>query len=429
MRPIILFIIVIASTCDLFSQDHYRLKRINDLQFTLPPKSGLVSEGWFCRKDKLTFVPRSRCRYQYMAIKGLKTDNYYTAAESVHAAEYFYARRKQTKFLKKNYCGIIGPGENTADGSAVLYVSANAVCAAVEVDMDQLFTGDIRSNYLNMTIGLLQILQTKEASLGWPKGISQRIIAELFQVMPYPEESSLLRFVADTNKKRSFVLLDSSIRLQVDAVERLKTPNTVQWHYRLLGTSIISFTRNAYGDLIQSPLYQFEEAGPVSVPNNIWSGKSVLLASTADVQFSSALNRSPYVFVQQRFFKKNNNVGSSEGLCAGLEDDLTDRCNSVLYHFSDLRSFYDAREGWINGTRANYLSSFGTRNLITPLIDVIVNGRREQVPLNTSLRQFRASQNIPIQLQYFRLCRGKYTRVDLRRSDDILLLPGDTLTY
>lgn len=428
MKTITLFIIAISVACQSFSQDHYRTKRVNGIQFTLPPHSRLNSEGWFCNKDNYTFKTGSKYRYQYMAIKGLKTPNYYTASAAVEAADYFHARGKQTALLQKKYCAIAAPSISTADGSAALYISTDGSCAVIEIDMDVMFSGDIRTNYFKMTISLLEMLQGKEKdpNITWTRGISQKIIADLYQLIPYPEESSLLRFVADGNTTRSFVLLNPSIHLKVDAVERINVSGTVKWGYRLLGTNLITFTRSNDGKLVQSPFRHFQEA-LANVPDNVLTGKNILQASTADIQFSSALSELPYIFLQQEGFKKNNNDGSSDGPCTFTEETLTDKCNSVLYHFDDLSSFYDGNT--LDITHAKNLSSFGTRNLITPVIPVIINGRRELVPLNTSLLQLQASYNIANSMEFTRLRMGTYMKVDVKKNDDVLLIPGDTINY
>lgn len=426
---ITIVILTTAATCNSFGQNHYRSMRVNHIQFTLPPHSRLTSESCFCPKDSLAYVPGSgsKYRYQYMAISGLRATNYFTSAAATERAHYFYARRQQKKLVQRNYCGTKCFEDLKADGRVVLYTSRDGSCVVVELDMDKLLLNDMHSNFLSMTIGLLEVLQAKEndASFGWPRGISQKIVAALYEMIPYPEQSSLLRFVADSNEQRSFVLLNPTIGLQVDATEFSEANGDWAWH--LIGRNFVTFVRDASGNLIQSPLHRFQ-SGINSVPPNDVTDKNVLQASSADIQFSSLLNKNVYVFLQQENFKKNNSH-SVDGPCAGFETDPFDKCNSVLYHFLNLAAFYDTQNDRVDRGQAANLSSFGARNLMVPVINIIINGRSEQVPLNTTVRQLCDSRSIPTNYHLRRLCKGRFVKMEFKKDDDILLIPGDTINY
>lgn len=412
-----------------YSQEKFRMKTVNNLQFNLPPHARIACEGWFCKKDNISYQPGSDYRYQYIIIKGLHTNSFYDALNNVNNAEYLCNMNKQDILLMHNY-NITGPGTPTPGGDAAVYVSADGGTVAIEVDFDVVFYGNIRANYHRMFAELLALLYAKEKAHSWATSISQSVTEEILQLIPYPEEVSLLRYFSVTDKIKSYLLLNTKMEFLVDAVERYMDSNTGKYEYRVMGTKSISITRDENGNLIQEPFYKFQQAGAAAMPDNVFvsGSKKVLQASSADIQFSGVLAACPFVFLQQQSFKPNN-TNSQPGQCAGLENDLFDICNSVLFHFDDLAQFYDQSNDLISEKHANQLSSFGFRNLITPMIAIIINGEHIKIHLRTSLSELKANRNLPRSLQLTRIWQGKYVKMRLRKNDNVILLPGDTINY
>jgi len=186
-------------------------------------------------------------------------------------------------------------------------------------------------------------------------------------------------------------------------------------------------TKDNKGKTIQIPFLQFEKFAPNAMPDNKFKGKKILQASSGDIQLSSTLNKCPFVFLQQKSFKKNN-TNSSDDTCAGYELDMFE-CNSVLLHFDNLASFYDTGNKLIDESKAKYISSFGFRNLITPQINILLNGNSLKLPLNTTLNQLKLQQNLPVSITLLRLWKGKYVKVNLKNTNEIILLPSDIVKY
>jgi hypothetical protein len=288
-------------------------------------------------------------------------------------------------------------------------------------------TEEITNAFLELSKNLLIEFSKHEKkqsdSYDWPSSLSQNLVEKIFELIPIPQEASLARYISQIDEGKSFVLLNPKIKLKIDAVEKVKDGNN--WYFNLLGTTLITINRNNEGQIIQNPFHKFQVNG---MPNNIVKDKTVLQASTEDIQLSESLKECPFVFIWQNNLKQNNKA-SQPGSCDDAETDLIN-CNSQLWHFDKLNSFYttDGTNDLDYGS-VKYISSYGSRNLITPAIDIIVNGNLIQCPLGSSLNQLRNLMVIPLSIKFYRFWNNRYVKINNIDIDNLLLLPNDKIIF
>lgn len=427
MRKLVVIILMCAGFFhQSFAQSAYRLKLVDDLgEFILPPKAKIACEGLFSSKKQLHYREnKSKYRYQYVGFRNLNKSNYYEALNAVRKAEYFTSKEKETILLKESWCVIRGKGNLTEDSSAVIYTSSDKNCLVIEIDLDKILNKSVIENYQKMAIGIIKSLQGNEKPAGrWPLSISQDIVEKVFELIPVPQEASLSRYLTQIDSTKSFVLLNPNIKLKVDAVEKVKDGSN--WYFNLLGTSIITINRGNEGKIIQNPFHKFQVKG---MPSNQVNAKIVLQSSTEDIQLSESLRDCPFIFLWQNNFKHNNKTSSAGG-CVNSETDLIN-CNSQLWHFDDLSSFYPT-----NGTKdldynsVKYISSYGYRNLITPVIDITINGNIIQCPLGLNLNQLRNQMAVPLSFKIYRFWDGKYVKIKANNLNNLILLPNDKIIF
>jgi len=301
----------------------------------------------------------------------------------------------------------------------------------LQIDYGSIIDGktelEIRERFFEIAKDLLIQFQKREGSgvdgFGWPTSISQDVVEKVFELIPIPNQSSLLRYVAQIDNDKSFVLLNPKIKLKVDAIEKVKDGSN--WYFNLLGTTIITINRDDNGKIIQNPFHKFQVKG---MPSNQVNAKTVLQSSTEDIQLSESLRDCPFIFLWQNNLKHNNKT-SSPGGCVNSETDLIN-CNSQLWHFDDLSSFYTT-----DGTKdldynyVKYISSYGYRNLIIPVIDITVNGNLIQCPLGLNLNQLRNQLAIPLSFKIYRFWNGKYVKIQANNLNNLILLPNDKIIF
>jgi hypothetical protein len=404
-----------------------RTRLLDTVQFTLSPYSKIAFEGLFNKKKHLHFKKNSKYRYQYIIVKGLPGTNYYRAVDAIHRATHLFARDKQTILLMENY-HITGPGEQTPGHHAEVQFSGDSTTVSIEIDMDALLNGDVLTNYHRMFAELLPVLYGPEKKQKWPISTSQSLLEEVLQRIPFPSKTSLLRYFAFRDENKSYVMLNTQMLLAIDTVKHVTNPQFIKEVHLLGNQTLIQLRRDESGNLMQHPFFRFQGSG-LNLPDNILvPEKKVLQASSVDLQLSSTLNTCRFVFLQQQSFKPNN-TNSQSGICAGLENDPFDKCNSVLFHFDTLTRFYDATNDLIDESSAQYLSSFGVRNFINPMIQIIIDGRREPVMLGTTLESLKKDYPLPASFKIYHLWRDKYVPVLIGKDSTYILLPGDTIKY
>jgi len=409
------------------SQNYYRVKRVGTTEFLLPPRGKIACEGIFHQKKDLTY--KERFRYQYVAIRGLHTPSYFKAVEAMGSADYFHSRIVPTELLRRNYCDIV-VGEYTRENLGRVYVSPDSNCLVIEVDYTVMLQRDITFNFWKLAVGLLTKLSEKENVYHWPKGIAVAIVRKIFEFLPAPAESVLVRYGCRIDNDLSFVLLDHDIQLRVDGVERPEDENG-DWQYRFISTNIISLTRNDEGDVIQDPFHVFHQHK--QLPGNKVSAaagnKDILQASSEDIQLSNTLKTCPYIFLWQNNFKKNNICCSVlPDPSPGTEKDII-RGNAHLVHYAALNdSSFDTIYN-LDRSKADYFSSFGYRNLIVPVICICINGDPLFVPLHTTFGQLSLQRSLPSAAVIHRLWNGKYRTLKNYWTPPVILLPGDEIKY
>lgn len=461
-----------------YGQSSYQIKPFADKgDFIYPPHSKLKHS---CKK---TTVKKS-CRYQYIYIDSLKMTHgdYYSVVNLLNNAEYFTSKYSIDKICFDTECygcydnskGTVKPSFNKtkrlpnsktitklqielnkkiADNSIatgskicdIITCNVGSFCKIkysydqkaflLQIDYGSIIDGQtevvISDRFFEVAKDLLVEFNKREGTetngFGWPTSISQDVVEKVYEIIPTPNKASLSRYISQINNEKSFILLNPKISLKVDAVEIITDESTGDWQYRLLNSNLITTTKDNSGNIIQNPFLHFEKSEANALPDNKFNGKKILQASYGDIQLSSTLNKCPFIFLQQKSFKKNN-INSSDATCAGYERNMFE-CNSILLHFDNLGSFYDAGNNLIDESKAEYLSSFGFRNLITPQINIILNSHFLGIPLNTTFNQLKHQQNLPYSFTILRLWKGKYVKVKLINTSEIILLPADIIKY
>jgi hypothetical protein len=75
-------------------------------------------------------------------------------------------------------------------------------------------------------------------------------------------------------------------------------------------------------------------------------------------------------------------------------------------------------------------SSFGARNLITPVIPVTINGNEKMVNLNSTIDILKQNGDMPSinNFKIYRIFKGKYCKVKFI-NDTFILLPNDKIIF
>jgi len=321
--------------------------------------------------------------------------------------------------------------EANAEATKKINKTISELTKKYEYDISE--PGIIEARFFELAKELIMEFNKRERTgtakeFGWPTSISQNIIEKIFELIPIPSQSSLSRYIAQIDDEKSFVLLNPKIKLKVDAVEKVKDGDN--WYFNLVGTTIVTINRNNQGDIIQNPFHKFQVKG---MPDNTAVYKPdgepdiIHQASSEDIQLSETLRDKPYLFLYQNDFKANIGTPGNK-VCAGTYDDRFD-CNSMLVHYSNLTRFFNDKKNDLSLIHAEYISSFGFRNLITPIIDITVNGNLIQCPLGLSFNELRNQISIPLSFNIYRFWNGRYVKIKNINIDNLILLPNDKITF
>ncbi|GAA4850847.1 hypothetical protein GCM10023331_39410 [Algivirga pacifica] len=264
----------------------------------------------------------------------------------------------------------------------------------------------------------------------WPKGLAQDIVEHVMGSIPTPSSELLTRYVCKINNEGSTVLLNPRMTLKIDNVEIREEENELH-HFSLIGTTTIPLYRNEYGYYEPIPFLKIQYSN-TRISNNTISSNDVLQSSTGDIQLTKGTWSAPYIFLHQKNFKQNvvsADASSPKLECMGLKN-LSNPfcCTSNMFHYvSAKQEFWDGKMETLIGE--NYCSSFGARNLVVPLITVYVNDTERQIPLNTSFKQLINTKTNRSKVKIFRLWYGRYKRICLKNTKNLLLLPEDKITF
>lgn len=273
----------------------------------------------------------------------------------------------------------------------------------------------------------------------WPVSICQNILESIWEVILIPERASLRRFAYHVDEKASFVLLSSQIGMKVDFQNlysaKASSSKPEKWNYNLEYQSIISFYRTEDGLLKQTPFLNIEKDKSNNLPSNSPKDETDatenLQASSADLQLSDNTNKQNFIGLYQNYMKRNV-YSSSEGTNNGTinKDDDLFIGNSIILLNKKLDNLLA-----IDGS--NIKATFGSgqllyhnysRNLITPIIYIHLNGSLIPVTLGTTLGMLNQYYKTGKSFSFHRQFKEKYYLMKGWNSST-LLLPGDRINF
>lgn len=457
------FLIVIyffGTTLQNFGQGHFKIKSLNKalgieavnsdekIEFIVPP-----STHWGYKKNGI-----KKCihkRFYYIEFFGL-TKDYFGAVEELYETEswsgntdYFeekkipnHNRNKLNKKLKEEKNSLI-----ESDSLKTLVSGKHFKCATldnsksvffIQIEYETLLEGDrqqIIDNFNVFAQDLLIEISKQEEANEWAKSISQNLVEKVFELIPVSQEASLSRYLLAVNDTFSFVLLNPKIGMMVDHSERSMAkydtngPIFSSWQMNYLGQSLIRFYRDEEGVFKQTPFINTTNKQPNNDPENIIAN-SVLLSSSADIQLTEGIKCKKYIGVFQYSKVRNNN---SEQVKAVYLEDNVDGNSQVLFFDEFDTTFFktlkntnpsDSVDGEI------FSATFGMRNIITPVIQIYINGERLTVPLNSTCNIIKQQGIIPCleKIKVYRLSAKGYGLVKGPISN-LKFLPNDKIEF
>ena len=388
--------------------------------------------------SKLESELRDKNRFQYIYIENLIKDssNYISVVNSLDEAKYFFSRNNFKDLSNNKYYKMVSGNESIPLGNYLNIKYSNNSKFLLQINYGDLFksnysTKGIDSIFFDIAKKLLIEFSKREGKIepneqerfGWPATISQNIVEKIFELIPIPQEKSLARYLFHQSPNKSFVLLNTNIKLMVDAVQLIDNDDGI-WMFNYIGNSKIPLYRDTSGKFIQIPFLDLKG----KLPNNNVdeNGKFILKASSADIQLSHSLNESSnYIFLYQNGLKESNENQGGDTNCKNTQRNQLE-CNSVLKYYNT--PSFKIENDEIELGNADYTSSFGFRNLINPMITVAINGNYVDVPLNLRLSSLLLNFNNPKKVNIFRIHNGKYRKVKLNEYS-IILLPNDKILF
>jgi hypothetical protein len=338
--------------------------------------------------------------------------------------------------------------EDEVGGFYKIKYSRDRKAFLLQIDYSRIIDGktehEIRKSFFELAKRLLIEFQKREGNgsiekFGWPTSISQDVVEKIFELIPIPQEASLARYALDVNKEFSFVLLNPKIWIMVDHTERsmARFPesriDSRNWQMNYYGQSVIRFYRNNKGNIRQTPFIETNNLQPLNKPlGNIKN--SVLFSSSIDMQVTSGTNGKEKRFIGIHQYSKvrgNNSVSVDED---DHQFDNVNRNTQLLfmdnldYNFFDrLLSKENPAEQANNGIIA---ATYGMRNILTPVIQIYVNGQSLTVPLNSSYGTLVQMGIIPSidGIKLYRQGYRGYKRVKGPLTE-LKLLPNDKITF
>jgi len=157
--------------------------------------------------------------------------------------------------------------------------------------------------------------------------------------------------------------------------------------------------------------------------------QGTLQASTADIQLSQDLNKQKYLYLFQNNFKRNNSNTTSNA------DDNDFSQNNSLLLFNSLidNSFINSVDQTMpvpQNIKGTMYSSFGMRNLINPVIPVIINNTNTLINLNSTLGIIKDQGIIPSikNIKVYRIYKNSYKKIK-SLTNSLILLPTDKIEF
>lgn len=417
LLPILLSVLLgLLAVAVSIAQSHYQVKTLNSIEFLIPPYANLKigPDG---------SIPK-RFHIQHIFITGLSGD-YYTSLAALNHAVYQHLRANGSPAATET-----PNSQNLKNNYGTIY--HNSTSLWIYIDYVQLLTPKLSEDSLiQRYLDLAADLTAKIASAGagkWPQGIAQKIVQQIFALIPIPQKVSLKRFCYAQNPNDTFILLDPSFKLEIDQSEKVEklVGNVKQFYYDWQGIKQLSYTRSSSGKIIQNGFAYFPES---RLPDNKIDDQNIYqLSSFADIQNSNVLKNKEFIALYHPAMKRNNKPKSGEGLYATVpnadEDWLTGNAFLVHLDAGELDMLHLDHPGF-KKSDTFIKSIFGYRNSIGILITVFVNGIPRDIPFGTT----------PIELSDFlpnaklrRVYQDSYEKVKGDISK-VFLLPNDRLNY
>lgn len=345
----------------------------------------------------------------------------------------------------------------------------------IQIDYNTLIDTNIVNtinNFNQLAKEILIEISGKEEEFNWPTSICQNLVEKVFELIPIPQEAALARYGLIQNSSFSLLPLNPKIHLRVDhaslydsrtsddvtntqlyldylkalidtndtapeknsktvqvPLERERLQSALQassWRFQFTGQSIISYSK--FQDNNGDVFFKFDpfigsKYTKVGTDNDYPDASRKLLASSVDIEFTSILNNSKYLFLFQQYLRDNNsNSGTSGaiGRCCG-ENPL--RCNSLIFYSDDMNllssNFKDCE------IITNY-AIFGERSPIVPLILIEVNSNKLFIPFGYTVFDLISNGYIKAAFRLKREFSGT-TRPFKNPNLETLLLPGDVI--
>lgn len=424
MRNIlILIIILLFQACN----SSYRIQQVKlgesddqQVEFLLPPKTKLTKKS-----NENKYEINDNYRYHSILLS-LDPNDYNGSKELLEKFTYLYKSKVTTPNSQNSFNKGCNDGGNEIIED-LYYLTVKNSSIFIEFDFNRLKNkskNEVIECFNLIPIDILKIISEEENNRGWPNSISQNIVKKIFEIIPTPQETVLSRYGVLFNAGLSFTMISPNTRIILDVVSFRDEVAPPGWFFELIGQSIIDFSRDDNGNIIQNPF--LSNLDNSSFPSNlIWKDKNLVnLASSADNQLSSSTNQQKYVGLLHKNFKKNTKQSFSGPASCKNTVDKKNECNTILISSNNIGDIYECVENDI--CDQVMISSYGFRNLMTPHITILIDSSLVDISLNSKISTIAESYIFTNKFNVERIYNGKYYPLK-SVSKDTVLLPKDKI--
>jgi len=439
---LLLLIFLLITSTPVDAQRKFRFRYIRGVEYLLPPTTNLKLKD--C-------ILKEKFHYYYIRLTGLQ-GKYSDAALRLQKALVWHGSTNYFSNGKKPS----GKGKTGKEIQSIFASKTGSCCICknryfkaiplgnnrsdlfIQIDYKALLSDNPNVSFAQLSKDLLTTLYHFETTpvcnshgaVTWPGGITQDVVEKIFEMIPLPQSGSLNRYAYNIEDESSLLLNPKiSLRLDISKLNSDKKP-PANWSYNLASHVMISFYKNDTGYIRQAPFTQFEKQTPITFPNNKFvkdNDTSILLASSADLQFSETIRDTKYILLLQRGMKRNNYL-SSQGSGDNVDNDIFSG-NCILVLNNELDKLLENKKG----IYATYGSGSGLeygygRVFMTPLIHIFLNGNLTPVHLGSTLSLLQQQICIGNKFIIQRIHQGKYHTIKIA-SGSTLLLPGDKISF
>ena len=437
LSPILSILLTVAlSGCSYkYSQQVIKLSEQESIVIITPPYSTLPI-------SKAAYKTNSKHKFQSLLIENVSMNydemlTYVSKGKllSYKAQENLPAHLKQSKILET---------KKITSGRIVLFEDNQTKKILIETDYDNLLNctdiNCITSNFETLSHEVLKILAKYEKlsssgdeKLTLPHGVALEILVKLFETIPHPESVSLSRYGKVQGEHHMVLFLHPSMRLDIDTTQKLDRREGEI--YVLSNSSYITFSRTNSGQISQMPYFE----NTVLIQQTFikkqrgYSDKIVVLASTADLHYSSTTRSANYIALLQMPMK-NSNYSNGEHL--GGDNVISECCkeryecqSAILYGNSPNEIITSHNNEYCNEVIPVYKNKavFGDRNYLSVKFPVYINNTKIYVQAGSTIATLLQLGDIPRNFDFFRKHKGVYRPFKTDGNINIQLLPGDRL--